>query len=216
MPECPYCGRSCKTARGVTQHIDRTAACSLAQSATVGSQEGSNILGEDAGLEGINSGQGSSRTIPGSHSRRSRNQPIKEQKQERKEGEEEATVAGNPDDKSVSLAHSDGEDFFVGSPEANSSEGEAQGSPGSAAPTHGEANTQIPEDFHQYCDTHDTKFEPLDTHTIKSIKLMNILRRTKAPLNAYQPFLEWHLKETGHLCDDTMTLTHPNASPGQL
>ena len=43
-------------------------------------------------------------------------------------------------------------------------------------------------------------------HTKKSIKPLSILRKHKSALNACQPFLEWHLKETGHLKDETMTL----------
>ena len=73
-------------------------------------------------------------------------------------------------------------------------------------PPHGEANTQILEDFREYCGTHSQKFEPLDEPTIKSVKLMDLLRKTKAPLRAFQPFLEWHLRETGELRDETMTL----------
>ena len=69
-----------------------------------------------------------------------------------------------------------------------------------------QANTQMMEDFREFCATHPRKFEPLDAATVKSIKLMDILRKTKAPLNAYQPFLEWHLRETGELRDETMTL----------
>ena len=28
---------------------------------------------------------------------------------------------------------------------------------------------------------------------------MELLRKSKAPLSSFQPMLEWHLKETGHL-----------------
>ena len=46
MPQCPYCGHHCKTDRGLTQHIERTAACRQAQTSTVGSQIGANTLQE--------------------------------------------------------------------------------------------------------------------------------------------------------------------------
>ena len=100
------------------------------------------------------------------------------------------------DNKSGSFRGPDEEDFFLGSPYARSSVGEADGSHGLQQLPDEEANTLGLEDFRPYCNTHDTTFEPLDAHTIKSIKLMDILRRTKAPLNAYQPFLEWHLRVT--------------------
>ena len=50
--------------------------------------------------------------------------------------------------------------------------------------------------FLAYCDPR--RFvAPLEPVHITGIKLMDTLRRKKAPLNAYKDVFEWHLKETG-------------------
>ena len=53
------------------------------------------------------------------------------------------------------------------------------------------------EQFHLYCTTHNEWFLPLSKEEITSIRLMDILRQKKAPLNAHQEVLEWHLKDKG-------------------
>ena len=55
------------------------------------------------------------------------------------------------------------------------------------------------DDFHSFCDSHQKKFKELTKEEEGSIKLMDILRRKKAPLNAFPEVLEWHLKESGKL-----------------
>ena len=61
-------------------------------------------------------------------------------------------------------------------------------------------NMEIRKKFKAYCDEHFDKFLQLTNEDKASIKLLNTIRR-KAPLNAYQEILEWHLKETGILQD---------------
>ena len=61
------------------------------------------------------------------------------------------------------------------------------------------ANTEMLQQFREYCNTHDHRFLPLSKEDIASIKLMDVLRRKKAPLNAYAEVLEWHLKQSGEL-----------------
>ena len=91
-------------------------------------------------------------------------------------------------------------------PTSSDEESDADAAGAEAKPPDGQPNTQMLKDFRDYCADHPSNNTTLDAPTIKSIKLMQILRQTKAPLNAYQPFLEWHLRETGHLRDETMTL----------
>ena len=66
-------------------------------------------------------------------------------------------------------------------------------------------DTTMRDGFLDFCDTDSSKFEPLDEARKKSTRLMELMRKAKCPLNAYQPFLEWHLMETGHL-SSRMTL----------
>ena len=58
------------------------------------------------------------------------------------------------------------------------------------------------DEFRSYCATHTTEHLPhLRKEAKASIKLMDALKRKKAPLNAFPEILEWHLKETGHLME---------------
>ena len=61
-------------------------------------------------------------------------------------------------------------------------------------------NTDIMEDFIQYCfNHHSDPNNELTKEEAKSVNLMELLRKSKAPLSSYQPMLEWHLKETGDI-----------------
>ena len=58
------------------------------------------------------------------------------------------------------------------------------------------------DEFRSYCATHSTEHLPHLRKEVKaSIKLMDALKRKKAPLNAFPEILQWHLKETGHLLE---------------
>ena len=60
-------------------------------------------------------------------------------------------------------------------------------------------NTEMLNGFHDYCSTNDYNFVQLSKEEITSIKLLDILKRKKAPLNAFEEVLEWHLKAINHL-----------------
>ena len=61
-------------------------------------------------------------------------------------------------------------------------------------------NSDILEEFVQFCHNHHTKGDTnLKKEQKKSVELMDILRRSKAPLSSFQATLEWHLNETGEL-----------------
>ncbi|MEM7375605.1 MAG: hypothetical protein AAF587_43840 [Bacteroidota bacterium] len=56
--------------------------------------------------------------------------------------------------------------------------------------------------FVEYCKNHEKNFLPLSSQEKTSIRLMELLRNNKTPLNAFPEFLEWHLKETGEIRED--------------
>ena len=61
-------------------------------------------------------------------------------------------------------------------------------------------NTDIVDNFIQYCWKHQLeRDQDLTEEEEKSVQLMDLLRKSKAPLGSFQPMLEWHLKETGDL-----------------
>ena len=58
------------------------------------------------------------------------------------------------------------------------------------------------DDFRSYCTNHSMQHLPrLRKEVVTSIKLMDALKRKKAPLNAFPELLQWHLRETGHLLE---------------
>ena len=60
-------------------------------------------------------------------------------------------------------------------------------------------NTEMMNQFKEYCSNHAHNFLPLSCEYITSIKLLDILKRKKTSLNTFEEVLEWHLKETNHL-----------------
>ena len=76
-------------------------------------------------------------------------------------------------------------------------------------------NSEMLDQFKAFCNTHSYHFLPLSKAERTSIKLLDSLKRKKAPLNAYQEVLEWHLKETKQLREhetlkDTTKYFHRN------
>ena len=59
-------------------------------------------------------------------------------------------------------------------------------------------NTEMLNQFREYCMANEQQLDLTEEETC-SIKLMDVLRQKKAPLNAYASVLEWHLRESGHL-----------------
>jgi len=63
----------------------------------------------------------------------------------------------------------------------------------------GGPNTDMLDNFKAYCASHSANFLPFSKAEVTCVKLLHALKLKKAPLNAYQELLEWHLKETKHL-----------------
>ena len=87
-------------------------------------------------------------------------------------------------------------DFGGYSPDDSDAEDSDPEAKPTAKPT---PNTKMLEDFKTYCNTHSYHFLPLTKEEKTQIKLLDTLKRHKAPLGAYKEVLEWHLKETKHL-----------------
>jgi hypothetical protein len=55
------------------------------------------------------------------------------------------------------------------------------------------------DDFRSYCMHAKEHFAPLDSDKAAAVRLLDILRRKKAPLDAYNAVMTWHLREKGTL-----------------
>ena len=86
----------------------------------------------------------------------------------------------------------------------------ARSEPNAAEP---EPNSQMMEEFAEFVAKHPESHLRLTNAEKTSIRLLDMLKRKKTPLNAFPELLEWHLKETGHLQEhetlkDTTACTH--------
>ena len=200
---CPHCNKRLKSERGVTQHIFQTSTCRLKQ------QEAITLASKHA------KPQATVATGP-RRSARVQQQPPSVPIQRRFASgkippdlpDQEALDiphAGDDSDNDASNAKRPAKrprlDVEAGN-EADysdlASDRDEEDHDSDAKVTNPGVNTSIRDDFRAYCEEHDHHFLSLTKKDETSIKLMHVLKR-KAPLNAYESVLKWHLKETGKL-----------------
>ena len=214
--KCPYCDKSCRSARGVTQHVNQTPACLADQKRQVSSITSQRDRLEARRLDALQ------QSFASQHRRSLR-----------LEQASVVPVLGRPASGLKCPPEVADQDAAAGFPDAESSESEGKGDAnqapkrsnlprkrpaetsisddesGSNASSNEEekASNQVPPNtemlakFRHYCETHKDRYMSLSKEDITCIKLMNTLKR-RAPLTAYEEVLEWHLKETGTLRED--------------
>ena len=69
-------------------------------------------------------------------------------------------------------------------------------------------NTEMRAKFRKYCRHQKRDIQPMTKETATSIRLVDTLRKKKAPLNAYEEVMEWHLRETLPWFNEEHTLQH--------
>ena len=208
MFSCPYCHKTCKTKRGVTQHINQSPPCLLEQEQEISSARTiTNRLRKEANPEPVVAA-GTRRSV-----RLQVNQEHEHDSQRQAPPLERLLDADPPADDGDFFPDGDdasqqdtntqapirhkkvGDEMDTASYSSTSLAGLDQEAEDTKKPP---PNRQILEDFRAYCEQHHDNFLRLTKEEKTSIKLMDVLRR-KAPLNAYATVLEWHLKETGVL-----------------
>ena len=210
---CEHCQKKCRSSRGLSQHIQRTPHCQQKQAEKLGSRSSNN------NSNSRNAHSSAEAPDPGSPAMHRR--PNKR----RKEAGLGDYCAVASDSGGMEVA--DIEFDFAPNPGDSVTEFEDEVPPTPARPTESDVddldpsdetskaedeavkvppNVQLLEDFRAYCEHGVKQTQPFDEYTVTSIKLLEQLRQCKAPMCAYENMLEWHLKETGHLRDDSMTL----------
>ena len=214
---CQFCSVVCKSKKGRTQHINRNPKCK---------EQEDHLLGVSGGfcLPAATTNAATTSTANAlRRSQRSRKQyiiptgggvqvpdvdvgslDVPEAEYVETEAEDNFAMADNSDlEADDSNMESNADDSEAETSElrdelASSGDESSQNddeSRDSASP-----NTDILEDFIQYCYQHHLKEDQeLAEQEAKSVQLMDLLRKSKAPLSSYQPMLEWHPKEMGHL-----------------
>ena len=192
---CPYCGKTVKTECGLKQHINKSTTCNELQRRefTLARSIQGNTDEEDANVTNKKeSSQGRRR------SGRLQNDDEEDADQVELGSESDAAPTDGEHYKADSEGgDADGEDDSTeyGMECDNDSEVEMDADLG-VKPA---ANTHSLDEFKEYCSSHSNRYLPLTKEEVTSIRLLDCLKRKKAPLNAYQELLEWHLKETEHL-----------------
>ena len=208
---CQFCSLACRSQRGLTQHTNRNEQCKGQQEALLG------VRG------GFRAPAGSTTTTK---RRSNRNQkPHSTKKTAGYQLEVPDVDVGSLVASEAEDIESDADDDFPaaddsifgsaeGDSEANTADSEAETSESRDDPhsnddesSENEAdsrdsespNTDMVADFIKYCSEHPKNYEELTDEAAKSVKLMELLRKSKSPMGSFQPMLEWHLQETGHL-----------------
>ena len=200
---CPYCNKQLKSERGVTQHIFQTPTCRQKQQ-------------EAITLASKQKKQQATVTTEPRRSGRIKQQPSSAPIQLRFAS---GKIPPNlPDQEALDIPFADDDsdhnplhakrpakrprlDAEAGNEADHSdlaSDRDEDDHDSDAQVTNPGVNTSIRDDFRAYCEEHDHHFLSLTKRDETSIKLMHVLKR-KAPLNAYESVLKWHLKETGKL-----------------
>ena len=178
---CPHCPRVCQTARGLAQHTKRVAKCKKAQ------REALNCAWNDdqpANLDGLRRSKRQKREHTGAISEDALETESQEVVPDPADLEQDN---GSVSDNNNYVHDNDGYDTDL------DEEGSRSGNSTNMDP---EPSRQKLDEFRAYCN--DLKGMPsFPKETKSSIKLMDVLRRKKAPLNAFSEVLEWHLKESG-------------------
>ena len=214
---CTYCGKTCKTTGGLTQHINWTPSCRDAQRSAAGTRKRPAVDKEPESLDEEpepRDGRGSGPSLQSRYSRRKHSvseAPSCDSGSEDDEDSVPNTV--NSDDE---YSDSDEDDWNDDNgqwihdkedEEDQDTEGEEEDTEDNATINDANAtgkgddgpNPQLLEAFREFCEDHDENFHDLTTEEESSIRLMDILMRKKAPLNAFAEVLEWHLKESGKI-----------------
>jgi hypothetical protein len=196
MAQCPYCHKTLKSIRGVTQHINQSPTCLAKQQREISRRAALDSQDDDIPIES----RRRSRRIQLLEEEEPFRQLVAPPREQQLDADQEAMddiPLPDADDPSDSEAEQPApRKERVASDESSGSEIDdgSQAEEAERLPP----NTQILEEFRSYCAQHSNQFIGLTKQQKSCIKLMDVLRR-KAPLSAYAEVMEWHLKETGVL-----------------
>ena len=196
MAQCPYCHKTLRSIRGVTQHINQSPACLVKQQREISRRAALDSQDDDIPIES----RRRSRRIQLLEEEEPNRQLVAPPRDQQLVTDQEAMddiPLPDADDPSDNEAERPApRKQRVASDESSGSEIDdgSQAEEAERPPP----NTQILEEFRSYCAQHSNQFIGLTKQQKSCIKLMDVLRR-KAPLSAYAEVMEWHLKETGVL-----------------
>ena len=201
---CEHCQKQCVSSRGLSQHIRRTPHCQQKQAEKLGSITNTNSDSRNVSSSGQANDPVARPVNPRPSKRRKEgigdSCALASDSGRMEVADIEFDFALHPDDAASELEE---EPTCTSSQPA---ETDVDTSDAEAEPADLPPNAEMLEAFRAHCEHGVRQIQPFDEYTVTSVKLLDQLRQCKAPLCAYPNMLEWHLKETGHLRDDSMTL----------
>ena len=206
--KCHYCNRILKSERGRTQHVNATPACRKKQQEEVLAQAQEEPEPEAEIATQLRRSKRRRTTVEEAVQAAANADKevqdevltLMQQDKEPSESEEE--------DVPVQLDESEEELEADSEEELDEEEAKEEANTG--------INMEMRAKFKEYVDEHERHFAPFKESEVTQIRLLDTLKRKRAPLNAYQEVLEWHLKETKVLqAHETLqhTLNYKNRKP---
>ena len=228
--QCPYCARQFKSEGGLKQHINKKKECQEAQRREVSSTKSTAGLTNPEGDEAPEryyrtrasalwkNVKPQDQKVPERAEAPTALDPLRSDLQDRATADQEPMDVADqepmdldpdhdvPDDTSDDTNHapsdtdSDDETTSYGVIMEDESFGsESEGDDAESDDV--KPNSETLNQFKECCTSFNHDHLDLSGPEITSIKLLDIIKRKKAPLNSFEEILEWHLKEKGHLCE---------------
>ena len=215
---CEYCGRDdFKSDRGLQQHLSRSKRCNDAHKASIScnpSQRDAETLAWTQKILADNAKRAalaklSLFEVQHDMDALGSTYQLAAVFDEEAENEEEDPFIGADDESDqapVQNEDNDEEDDEDADHFAVNNEGEMESDGESAGTNHPndcdlQPSTAGRDDFVAFC-RKNTFFAPLTDAEVRGIRLLDILRQKKAPINAYDSLMEWHLRDNGVLSHD--------------
>lgn len=184
---CPHCFKRLKTARGVTQHIFQVPSCKIAHLRSISN---SSVTEPTSAKDPVQE-EDTDDLRRSTRVRKATNEGTNPRRVAPRTETTSATDREPNDEEASNVQEGDLFDYDSVTTVESNPEEEASDS--------GTVDGTVRERFVEYCEGHQRKFLKLTRADKSSIQMMDILKRKKAPLNAYPELMTWHLKALGHL-----------------
>jgi hypothetical protein len=183
---CPYCSKVCKTARGLTQHIQQTRECAEAQEREISiRRESQRIRRQLAIRQGIVEEPASPEPGQTRRSRRVLNSQLDVPETANFASgidpaelpdQEHETIFPPPDDDEMTAMPSGVRKLATQSSNSSDSETTNNSDQNATTTVQVEPDTEMRANFKQYCEEHCSLFLPLTKEQVSGIRLMDVLR----------------------------------------
>lgn len=200
--KCPHCGKTCKTTKGLEQHVQSSAFCQSGRDALRLVEQGE-ITGTVKGPQKRKAREEDTPQLKKTHAARSKMQKTAERTSisgtriEQEDPHHDGTepwydpLADDFDPFAPASDHSTASDITEGAAVEGNQDQEEE--------TEFQASTESSRQFKKYVRNAYQHFAPLEEKEKAAVELMRKLLKKKASLDTYEDVMEWHLNTCGKL-----------------